>query len=255
LQPGATARFRTNYDNAQTKIVTWTAVGGGSFDSSDLYTAPTIEGAYTARASYSTQQIDIAVTVPKVIYFDGALVTQPLYLEAGRQYTLTHNLGAGGTTTWTGTGISPTVSSSLSYTAPGVVGTRGFVQAVRSGVTVRYEFVTLAVFPFEVNLPHKGSRNKAVLVSASEGQAVAGRVKDLNGKGSDSFELQIQNIDNAEFLQLRAFWDENFPHKRFILVDPIRQINLAIRFDSALSYQANAVSGCNIDVSFRVTEK
>lgn len=255
LQPNATARFKTNYDKAQAKIVTWTAVGGGSFDSSDLYTAPTTQGAYTARASYSTQQQDIAVTVPSVIYFDGALVVQPLYLEAGKQYTLTHNLGAGGTTTWTGTGLGATISASVPYTAPGIVGTRGFVQAVRSGVTVRYEFTTLDKFPFDVNLPHKGTRSKAVLVSISEGQTVAGRVKDLNGVGNDSFELQIQNIDNAELLQIRAFWEEFFPHKRFILVDPIRQINLAVRFDSALSYQANAVSGCNIDISFRVTEK
>src|SRR5262249_9000035 len=57
LDPGQKVRFRTNYDDAKTDIVTWSVVsGGGSFDAAHVYTAASAPGNSTIRAAYSPQQ-------------------------------------------------------------------------------------------------------------------------------------------------------------------------------------------------------
>src|SRR5262245_1318810 len=121
LDPGQKVRFRTNYDDAKTDLVTWSVVsGGGSFDAAHVYTAASAPGNSTIRAAYSPQQKDIVVTVRSVITPDYPAVEPSEVVDWDTNVT---------TPTWTATAGSINSGTGL-WTAPGVLG-----QTVKIGVS------------------------------------------------------------------------------------------------------------------------
>jgi hypothetical protein len=69
LQPSQKARFRTNYDAAQNKLIEWSVLGGRGSFTQDEYTAPSVAGDNVVRATAAVngQVGDINVNVPVVI--------------------------------------------------------------------------------------------------------------------------------------------------------------------------------------------
>src|SRR5262245_21357519 len=69
LQPSQKIRFKTNYDAAQTSLITWSVFAGGGSFSQGEYTAGSSPGTSIVRATASVngQIADITVTVPAVI--------------------------------------------------------------------------------------------------------------------------------------------------------------------------------------------
>lgn len=69
LQPGEKVRFKTNYDAAQTKLITWSVVAGPGSFTQDEFTAGTLPGRSVVRATASVNGLsaDITVNVPATI--------------------------------------------------------------------------------------------------------------------------------------------------------------------------------------------
>lgn len=69
MQPGEKKRFKTNYDSAQTSLVTWSVIAGPGSFSQDEFTAGTAPGTSIIRATASVNGLsaDITVIVEAVI--------------------------------------------------------------------------------------------------------------------------------------------------------------------------------------------
>lgn len=113
MLPGSKARFKTNYDAAQSPLITWSVISGGGSFTQDEFTAPATAGTTVVRAfaDVNDQVADITITVP-------ALITNASGFTAAKiseQIDFDHNislfpvfLGAGGAASGTGN-ITPGV--------------------------------------------------------------------------------------------------------------------------------------------------
>lgn len=251
LQPSEVVTFRTNYDNAQTKIVTWSETGGGSFTNGQ-YTADSAPGTSTVKAVSGNQQDSITVRVPAVmtITVSGEEVGAATPSEV---LTLTTNMT--GTVNWTasvGT-LSAATGATVTWTAPGQSGLEALITATNGTYTVSATIPVLKAFPYKPNRPLKWERKKTVLVSQSENRAGrATRVKNANNEAFETHELVFQNRNLAELAAVQDFWDEHYPGKRFILTEAHRGIRLVMWFDSDIAHTADA--SCATTYTFRAIQ-
>lgn len=247
LQPGEKVRFKTNYDAAQTKLVTWSIVSGGGAFSNDEFTAPTAPGTTVVRATYGNQRAEITITIPAIVTPTQTAATP------GEQITFTTNMT--GTTNWTADYGTPTSGSGSSFvwTAPNVAGPTVKIKADNGTFSKTIEIPVLLAFPYtDPALPLSWDRRKTVLVSRAEDRTRAARVKDKGALAFESFELSYKNRTTTELQTVHDFWDDHYPGKRFIFEDRLRDVRKVVYFDSDIRQEGNA--RCGIDYSFRVVE-
>lgn len=252
LQPGAKATFRTNYDSAQTRLVTWSVVSGGGSFSNGEYTAPTAPGSPIVKATSGDQFVIIRITVPAVMTIETSGGEDVTAATLGEVLTLTTNMT--GTINWTASvgSLSSSTGSTVTWTAPNQSQIVGLITATNGTYTVTVEIPVLKAFPYRPNRPLKWERRKTVLISRSEDRRRAARVKDANNQAFEPFELAFQDRSLAELDAATAFWDEHHPDKRFIFTDQHRGVRKVVYFDSDVSFDANAT--CATTYSFRVIE-
>lgn len=247
LQPGEKVRFKTNYDAAQTRLVSWSVISGGGSFSNDEFTAPTAPGTTVVRASYGNQRADITITIPAIVTPTQTAATP------GEQLTFTTNMT--GTINWTADYGTPTSGSGASFvwTAPNVAGLVAKIKADNGTFSKTIEIPVLLAFPYtDPALPLSWDRRKTVLVSRAEDRTRAARVKDKGALAFESFELSFKQRTTTELQTVHDFWDDHYPGKRFIFEDRLRDVRKVVYFDSDIRQEGNA--RCGIDYSFRIVE-
>lgn len=253
LQPGEKFTFKTNYDNAQKRLVTWAVVSGGGSFSNGEYTAPTAPATPIIKATYGNQEARINITVPAVMTIQTAAAEDVTAATLGEVLTLSTNI-ASGTINWTasvGT-LSSSTGSTVTWTAPNQSQLVGLIKATNGTYTVTAEIPVLKEFPYVPNRSLKWDRKKTVLISRAEDRRRAARVKDANNEAFEAFELTFLNRNLAELAAVHTFWDDHHPEKRFIFTDEHRDVRKVVYFDSDISHDAAAT--CATTYSFRVIE-
>lgn len=247
LGQGATYRFKTNYDNAQTAgLVAWSVVtgGGGSFDASGLYTAPTTPGDYTIRATSGLQRVDLTVRVSNEITPDYDFV------KVSEQVDWNSNMT--GTLTWSASAGSINSSSGV-WTAPSVDGQYVTITVTNGTATETRIVQVLTAFPYDPTLTQEVDYTRRVLLSVAEDGTTTGRVKNLNDASPLRAELQFNNRDSSEAEAVLAFWRARYPHRAFMWEDKIRSTRHAVHFDSDLRWES--YTDGSINYSFRIRER
>ena len=252
LDPGEVVTFRTNYDNAQNRLVTWSVVSGGGSFTNGQYTAPTAPASPIVKAVYGDQEARINITILAVmtITVSGANVEAA---TPGEVLTLTTNMA--GTVNWTASvgSLSAPSGSTVTWTAPNQSGLEALITATNGTYTVTATIPTLKAFPYKPNLPLKWEAKKTVLVSQSENRRKrASRVKNYNNEPYETHELTFINRNLSELDAARTFWEEHYPNKRFILTESHRGIRLVLWFDSDIAHNADAT--CATTYTFRAIE-
>lgn len=252
LQPGQKYTFKTNYDNAQHRLVTWAVVSGGGSFSNGEYTAPTAPASPILKATYGDQEARVNVTVPAVMTIETSGGDDVVAATLGEVLTLATNMT--GTINWTASvgSLSASSGATVTWTAPNQSQLVGLITATNGTYTVTVEIPVLKAFPYSPNRPLKWDTQKTVLISRSEDRRRAARVKDYNNEPFESFELIFQNRNLAEHAAASDFWDEHHPDKRFIFTDAHRSVRKVVYFDSNISNEGNAT--CATTYSFRVIE-
>jgi hypothetical protein len=122
--------------------------------------------------------------------------------------------------------------------------------------TATLDMFVLPLFPLSnPSAPIAVDLNKTVLISISEDRSsYIARVKDKDGRSYITQEVQFLNCEVDELEDVITFWEENYPGKRFILVDNSRPAKprIVCYFDSNLRYEIE--SSCARNISFRVRE-
>ena len=243
LNAGETARFRTNYDDAQSSLVTWSVItgGGGTFDASNLYTAPSTIGEYTLRAASGNQRADVIVTVPASI--------SPAYEYVKPSEVVDWDTSIA-SPTWTASAGSINSSTGV-WTAPSVVGQKARITATNSVSAVR-DVTVLEAFPYNPSATIPVDVQLKVITAEAEDGTRYSRVKSFNGQERRRFELRFNNRDVDELEAAIAFWREYYPGKVFMFLDYVMDTRLPVTFESLLNYEADAT--CAINYSFTILE-
>lgn len=252
LQPSQKYRFRTNYDNAQDQIVTWSvASGGGSFANGE-YTAASAPGSSVVVATYGDQEVSITVRVPAVMTVLSPTSVAVTAAKLGEVLTLSTNMT--GTINWTATAgsLSAGTGATVTWTAPNQEGVEALIVATNGTYTVTTEISVLQHFPYDPTQNVIWERKKNVLVSTGEDRSRAARVKDYNNAAYEPFELKFLNRNLAEYTAASTFWQARYPGTKFIYEDKIRSLRREVYFDSDI--RTEGYSRCAIDYSFRLIE-
>lgn len=252
VEPSAEIFLKTNYDAAQTSLVTWSVVSGSGSFSRNKFTAPSAPGSTVVKAVYGNQEARITITIPARMTITASGISASAATPS-EVLTLTTNMT--GTINWTAsTGtLSSATGGTVTWTAPGADGLEAIITATNGTYTVTKTISVLNAFPYRPNLPLKWERKKTVLVSPSEDRSRRfSRVKNTDDTPFEAHELVFQNRSLAELAAVQDFWDEHYPGKRFILTEYHRGIRLVLWFDSDIAHDANAT--CATTYSFRAVE-
>ncbi|MCI0391659.1 MAG: hypothetical protein MOB07_23185 [Acidobacteria bacterium] len=249
VNPSEKVRILTNYDAAQTKLVTWAvASGSGSFDGANVYTAGSAMGTSVVRASSGLQRADVSVTVRATITKTPDLIA----VEPSEAVAFTTNIG--GSINWAADhGTASGSGATFNWTAPAYSDVVAKVTADNGTTKVTIELPVLKKFPFgNANLPLNWERKKTVLISRAEDRSRTSRVKDKFNLPFESYELSFKQRTDTELATTHAFWDEHHPGKRFIYVEQLINKRHIFYFDSDIRHEGN--TRCGIDYSFRVID-
>ena len=252
LQPGEVVTLKTNYDAAQTSLVTWSIVSGSGSFSANQFTAGTAPGDTVVKAVYGNQEARITITVPAVMTITVSS-EEVAAATPGEVLTLTTNMT--GTINWTAsTGtLSASSGATVTWTAPSQAGLDALIVATNGTYTVSAIIPVLNAFPYRPNLTLKWERKKTVLVSQSEDKrGRATRVKNYDNTPFESHEFTFLNRNLAELSAAQDFWDAHYPNKRFILTEAHRGIRLVLWPDSDIGFDASAT--CATTYTFRAIE-
>ncbi len=247
VSAGTNIELLTNYDQAQTTLVTWTALDGGTLNG-NRWTAPAVPGFYRLRASAGTQRVMTVVTVP--IYIRPTSTAGQTHVGAiGKAQTLAleTNLPS---PTWSCVvgSIIPTGPTTANYTAPVFLGLDRI--KVTSGAVVHTVLVDIVeILPVDPTYGYSVEIDKRIVVADSEDGTRYGRVKGLQAAKEYRYELKFDNRDLTELNLIEEFWARNFPHKKFLYFDKMRNDKVCVYFDSAIKYEPGA--DCAIAYSFR----
>lgn len=247
---GTQIELLTNYDQATTALVVWTALDGGSL-SGNRWTAPAVPGNYRLQAAAGQQRVLTVVTVPISIKpGTGAGQKNLSGIARAGVLTLETNL-TGATWTCARGSISSTGPFTASYVAPFEVGTERIT--VTSGALVFTAVVEIMeVYPYDPTYGYSIDVEKTVVVAESEDAVRYGRVKNLHNQARLKADLKFSNRELTELNNAQEFWDRHFPQKKFLFNDKLRGEKRAVYFDSNLKYEPGAE--CAIDYAFRVSD-
>jgi len=244
--PGERIELLTNYDDAQTQLVTWAALDGGTLNGNE-YFAPTSPGNYRLRASVGQQRVLTTVTVPIVIQ-PAPTAGQKKLCAVGKAQSLQleTNLAS---PTWSC--VTGSITTGGLYTAPVTVGTDRIT--LTSGATSHTVVIDIVeVFPFDSTFGYSVEIAKTVLVNRTEDDEPYSRVKAPRNQPRRRYELKFLDSDLQEYEMAEDFWDRHFPQRKFIYDDKLRGEKICGYFDSSLKYEPDA--SCGIAYSFRFIE-
>jgi hypothetical protein len=244
VQPGQKLRPQTNYDNAQTSLVSLSLFSGLGSISQGEYTARLSPGTDVVRATATVgnQVADIKFVIPPVI-------TPPFFYAAPLetiQWLTNINLP-----TWSS--IPPGINSLTGlWTAPSIVGQTVKITATDFGSnTVTRDVLILDKFPFsDFSLPVSWDRNLSALVSMSEDRT--SRITREKAPAYDTYPVKLTSRTLADSNAVDAFFDAKGYGKPFILEDKVRGIRKVGWFDSVIRHEAR--DECDIDLSFQFLE-
>lgn len=249
LDPGQQVRFRTNYDQAQNQIVTWSVItgGGGSFDNSNLYTAPTVPGNYIIRARYLIKQEErITVTIPAVLTPEIRAAEPGEVVDFNTNIALpTFVASAGAIGSSTGVWIAPSTLRQIVKIS------------ATNAQTVSIFVIVLEAFPYTPNYVVEVTAQKRVITSEAEDFSEIMRLKSRRGRYRRVFELQFRNRDLDELDAVLEFWNRMHPGGSFIYKDLDGDESIPGYFDakSVLRYSVGAGGTCDASYSFRFVER
>lgn len=242
LQPSERVRFRTNYDDAQKDIVTWSESGSGTLDAAHFYTAQSSPGTATVTATYSNQVIDIAVTVPAVITPNYQAVAPSEVVDWETNIT---------SPTWTVNSGSINSSTGV-WTAGSVLGQMFRITATNAQTVFR-DVAVYEKIPHDPTATIEVEVTRKVLISEADDGSRAARVKNKGGLSQRKFDLKFANRDLTELTAVIAFWERNYPSRPVIYDDKVRGIRVVGYLDSDVSYEAEG--SCSITYGFKFVEK
>lgn len=245
-KPGDRIELLTNYDEAQTQLVTWTALDGGTLNGNE-YFAPTTPGNYRLRASSGAQRVLTTITVPIVIQ-PAPNAGQKTLCAVGKAQSLQlqTNLPS---PTWSC--VTGSITSGGLYTAPVTVG-RDRIMVTSGSVSQTIVVEIVEVFPVDPTFGYSVENAKTVVVNRTEDDLPYGRVKAKQNQPRRRYELKFENADEAELTLVEEFWGHHFPQRKFIYHDKLRGEKVCVLFDSYLKYEPS--STCDIGYSFRLVE-
>lgn len=251
MQPGTKARFKTNYDDAQSALVTWAVQSGSGSFSGGEFTAPSSPGTTVVRATNSSNTSAAEITITTLATITAAIGSMSVAAaQASEAITLTTNLT--GTVTWSascGT-ISPGgAGTTKTWTAPSTTGQVCKVTATNGTLTKTVEIPVLQKFAYDPDAPLAWDRRRTVIVSQSEDRTRVTRIKDKDGIAFEAFEFTFSNRDLTELAAVHTFWDNHHPGKAFIMQDNLRSKRLVGYFDSDVRNEADG--SCAVTYSFR----
>jgi hypothetical protein len=237
LNPGQVIDFNTNY-----KLVSWSAVGGGSITQDGLYTAPTTPGSYTVRATYGAQNANVTVTIAATItpQLTGAFPGQVVQFSTNMPSPV-----------WTST--CGTMTAGGLWTAPSTLGGSCVITMTSGSTVVTLTVPILDFFPYDPSVAFTDDVTKTVLMSMAEDGSRTARVKNQYNKSRRKYELTFRNRDPQEYLAAEGFWRSHHPDKTFIFRDAILGLDVEVYFDS--DFRCEPQAGCPIDYSFRLIER
>lgn len=245
-KPTDVVELLTNYDKAQTHLVTWTALDGGVLHA-NRFTPLAAPANYRVRASVGQQRALVTVTVPIVIQPATSSGQKKLIaIGLGANLQLVTNLGS---PTWSA--VAGSITSGGLYTPPAFVGAD--VITVTSGPKSQSVLVEIVeVFPFDPDFGYTVEEAKTVVVNRTEDDEPYGRVKSPANQPRRKYELKFQGVGTDDLAIAEDFWNRHFPDRVFIYDDKFRGEKVACYFDSNLKYEPGA--GCDVDYSFRLIE-
>ncbi len=245
-RPSERIELLTNYDKAQTALVTWTALDGGTLNGNE-YFAPTPPGNYRLRAAVGQQRVLTTITVPVVIQ-PAPTAGQKKLCAVGKALSLQleTNLPA---PTWSC--IAGSITAGGLYTAPISVGAdRVTVTSGALSKTIIFEIVE--VFPVDPTYGYSVETAKTVVINRTEDDEPYGRVKAPQNQPRRRYELKFENANLTELALVEDFWNRHFPQRKFIYDDKLRGEKVCCFFDSQLKYEPT--SECDVAFSFRLIE-
>jgi hypothetical protein len=242
LSPGQQIRFKTNYDAAQTSLITWSVVsGGGSFLNGE-FTAPTAPGTTVVRATaaINKQVADITLTIPAVI---------TTVISAGAPQEVVEFSTNLTDPVWTAS--DGLINNAGLWRVPEGTGRKVKITATGNGFTATRDILIVAKFPFSnPTLPLSWDRNLTALISLSEDRT--NRITRDKAAPFDSYEVKFLALSLSESNVIDAFFDAQGFGRPFILEDKLRGIRKIGWFDSSIKHEAS--EQCDIDLSFRFLE-
>lgn len=252
LAPGEVVYFQTNYDAAQTRIVTWSVVSGSGSFTNGRFTAGTAPGATIVKAVSGNQEARITITVPATMTITTSDNVSTTAAKLGEVLTLTTNMT--GTVNWTasvGT-LSASSGATVTWTAPNQAGIKALITATNGTYTVTAEISVLKHLAYEPSSVVTFEKRRTVLVSRAEDRSRYARIKDGAGLPFEAFELQFRNRDKTELAAVFALWQEHYPGSEILFIDSPRKLRRVCFFDSDIKAEVSA--DCSIDYSLRLTE-
>lgn len=252
---GATALFRTTYENAQDinngSYITRTVVtgGGGSFDANThVYTAPATAGDYVIRFECSGQRRNFTVRVPVTLL----PVSEPAYPGEARTNTTT----MAGSLTWSASGgisLSGT-GQTRTWSAPA---NRGQIVriSVTNGTDTRYcDYEVVDILP----APYTFITNVKIGAKTLIDQTDGGRTfwsRTLTEVGFTPREMTIiaNGLSVAQGIILEDFHDTaQREGRRFIVIDFLKNsLRYTVRVDSDLE-NPRTLEDCTLQYKFLV---
>jgi hypothetical protein len=241
IQPGTQVRFQTNYDVADTDIVTWSVVSGsGSFTAGEFF-VPAAPGTTVVRATSGNQSVDLTLNIPAVITPDFGFIGPSEQIDWDTNIVSPiWSASAGVINSGTGVWIAP---ASLGQTIK-ITATDGTFIATR-------EVLVMRIFPLgDPTLPVTWDRNLTALISMSEDRT--SRITREKAPPYDSYPIKFTQRSLQETNDVDAFFDAHGFGKLFILEDKLRGIRKVGWFDSPIRHEGQ--DECAIDLSFQFLE-
>ncbi len=252
MQPSTSIVLKTNYDAAQTSLVTWSIVSGSGSISSNKFTAPSTAGDTVLKAVSGYQDARITVTVPVTLAATTSGGASTKAAKPGEALTITTSMS--GTLTWTaqcgslsGSGLTRT------WTAPSTTNIACRITVTNGTDTKILTIEVRDALPYVPNLNITTEYTKKVIVSEAEDGSIQGRSKTPSGQTPLRGELTFQNRELAEWEAMRTFFDDHHPGTPVIYDDLIRSKRHVVYFDSDI--RAEFFTSGAIDYAFRIREK
>lgn len=252
LQPSTAVLLKTNYDSAQTSLVTWSIVSGSGTLSSNKFTAPATAGTTELKAVSGDQDARLTITVPITLAATTSGGASTRAAKPGEALTVTTSMS--GTLTWTAQcGTLTGSGTSRTWTAPSTTNIQCRITVTNGTDTKILTLEVRDAIPYTPTLNVTTEYGKKVVVSEAEDGTITGRSKTPKGQTPLRGELTFRNRQLTEFTAMRTFFDEHHPGTPVIYDDLVRSTRHIVYFDSDL--RAEFFTSCAVDYAFRIREK
>ncbi|HTT17807.1 MAG TPA: Ig-like domain-containing protein [Candidatus Sulfotelmatobacter sp.] len=205
VKPGGTQQFTATVTGSSNTGVSWSVLrGGGSINSSGLYTAPNTTGSSTVQVQSqadTTKTATATVTITSTVSVSVSPGTAAVSEGGTQQFTARVSGSSNTNVTWSGTGIG-SISSSGLYTAPNSQGS-ATVTATSVADTTKYASasvtvpaVSISISPISATVQPSGTQQFTASVSGTTNTGVMWSESgngSVNGSGLYTAPSTIEN--------------------------------------------------------------